>query len=642
MASSVISPDGSKVDLEEFLESQEEKSLLRFITCGSVDDGKSTLSGRLLYDSKQIFDDQLAALETDSKQVGTQGADIDFALLVDGLSAEREQGITIDVAYRYFATEARKYIVADTPGHEQYTRNMATGASTADLAIILIDARKGVLTQTRRHSFIISQLKVENVIVAINKMDLVDFSQATFEAIVADYSAFAGEIGLGDVQFVPISALGGDNIFTASATTAWYSGPPLMALLEATPADTANPDAPFRFPVQMVNRPSSDFRGFAGTIASGCVATGDKVIALPSGTTSAVKSIVSYDGDLDEAVTGQAITLVLEDEIDISRGDYLAQANDRPEVTDQFMAHLLWMSDEPMLPSRPYILKSNNKSITATITDLKYKINVNTMLQEASKSLALNELGVCNFFLGEPIVFEAYADNKQMGSFVLIDGLSNETVAMGMIDFGLRRADNIHWQSLDIDKQARARLKNQSPAVLWFTGLSGSGKSTIANIVEQRLYARRNHTVLLDGDNVRHGLNKDLGFTDTDRVENIRRIAETSKLMVDAGLIVISSFISPFIAERRMARDLMGDDEFIEIFIDASVEVCADRDPKGLYQKAKEGKIKNFTGIDSPYENPEQADIIIDSANVDPDKAADQIMLYLEENGYLSDADFQI
>ena len=415
-----------------------------------------------------------------------------------------------------------------------------------------------------------------------------------------------------------------------------------MALLEATPADTANPDAPFRFPVQMVNRPSSDFRGFAGTIASGCVATGDKVIALPSGTTSAVKSIVSYDGDLDEAVTGQAITLVLEDEIDISRGDYLAQANDRPEVTDQFMAHLLWMSDEPMLPSRPYILKSNNKSITATITDLKYKINVNTMLQEASKSLALNELGVCNFFLGEPIVFEAYADNKQMGSFVLIDGLSNETVAMGMIDFGLRRADNIHWQSLDIDKQARARLKNQSPAVLWFTGLSGSGKSTIANIVEQRLYARRNHTVLLDGDNVRHGLNKDLGFTDTDRVENIRRIAETSKLMVDAGLIVISSFISPFIAERRMARDLMGDDEFIEIFIDASVEVCADRDPKGLYQKAKEGKIKNFTGIDSPYENPEQADIIIDSANVDPDKAADQIMLYLEENGYLSDADFQI
>ncbi|MBT5941344.1 MAG: adenylyl-sulfate kinase, partial [Rhodospirillaceae bacterium] len=544
--------------------------------------------------------------------------------------------------YRYFATEARKYIVADTPGHEQYTRNMATGASTADLAIILIDARKGVLTQTRRHSFIISQLKVENVIVAINKMDLVDFSQATFEAIVADYSAFAGEIGLGDVQFVPISALGGDNIFTASDNTDWYSGPTLMALLEATPADTANPDAPFRFPVQMVNRPSSDFRGFAGTIASGCVATGDKVIALPSGTTSAVKSIVSYDGDLDEAVTGQAITLVLEDEIDISRGDYLAQANDRPEVTDQFMAHLLWMSDEPMLPSRPYILKSNNKSITATITDLKYKINVNTMLQEASKSLALNELGVCNFFLGEPIVFEAYADNKQMGSFVLIDGLSNETVAMGMIDFGLRRADNIHWQSLDIDKQARARLKNQSPAVLWFTGLSGSGKSTIANIVEQRLYARRNHTVLLDGDNVRHGLNKDLGFTDTDRVENIRRIAETSKLMVDAGLIVISSFISPFIAERRMARDLMGDDEFIEIFIDASVEVCADRDPKGLYQKAKEGKIKNFTGIDSPYENPEQADIIIDSANVDPDKAADQIMLYLEENGYLSDADFQI
>jgi bifunctional enzyme CysN/CysC len=635
-------PQSEALNLDQFIKMQEAKSLLRFITCGSVDDGKSTLIGRLLYDANHIFDDQLSALESDSQKVGTQGGEIDFALLVDGLSAEREQGITIDVAYRYFATDKRKFIVADTPGHEQYTRNMATGASTADLAIILIDARKGVLTQTRRHSFIVSQLKVQNIVLAINKMDLVDFSKDVFDTIVQDYQTFATELGIGEVNFIPISALGGDNIYAQSDKTEWYQGPTLMELLETASVEDKAQEAAFRFPVQWVNRPNLDFRGFSGTITSGAVSVGDTVVSLPSANTSKVQKIVTFDGDLQQASTGQAVTLVLEDEIDISRGDVLAQANDRPEVTDQFMAHILWMSNEPMLPSRPYILKANNKTVSATITDLKYKIDVNTLANEAAKTMALNELGVCNFHLGEPIAFEPYADNKEMGSFILMDGLTNETVAMGMIDHGLRRADNIHWQTLNIDKQARARIKSQTPAVLWFTGLSGSGKSTIANIVEQRLYARRNHTVLLDGDNVRHGLNKDLGFTDTDRVENIRRIAETSKLMLDAGLMVLVSFISPFSAERRMARGLMEEGEFIEIYIDASVELCASRDPKGLYKKAQSGEIKNFTGIDSPYESPEDADITIDSATVEPDKAADQIMLYLEQNGYLSDLDYQI
>jgi bifunctional enzyme CysN/CysC len=637
-----MAPQSEALNLDQFIKMQEEKSLLRFITCGSVDDGKSTLIGRLLYDANHIFDDQLSALESDSQKVGTQGGEIDFALLVDGLSAEREQGITIDVAYRYFATDKRKFIVADTPGHEQYTRNMATGASTADLAIILIDARKGVLTQTRRHSFIVSQLKVQNIVLAINKMDLVDFSKDVFDGIVQDYKTFATELGIGEINFIPISALGGDNIYDQSDNTDWYHGPTLMELLETASVEDKAQEAAFRFPVQWVNRPNLDFRGFSGTITSGAVSVGDTVVSLPSANTSKVQKIVTFDGDLEKASTGQAVTLVLEDEIDISRGDVLAQANDRPEVTDQFMAHLLWMSNEPMLPSRPYILKANNKTVSATITDLKYKIDVNTLANEAAKTMALNELGVCNFHLGEPIAFETYADNKEMGSFILMDGLTNETVAMGMIDHGLRRADNIHWQTLNIDKQARARIKSQTPAVLWFTGLSGSGKSTIANIVEQRLYARRNHTVLLDGDNVRHGLNKDLGFTDTDRVENIRRIAETSKLMLDAGLMVLVSFISPFSAERRMARGLVEEGEFIEIYIEASVELCASRDPKGLYKKAQSGEIKNFTGIDSPYESPEQADITIDSATVEPDKAADLIMLYLEQNGYLSDLDYQI
>jgi len=627
------------INLEKFIGIEEEKSQLRFITCGSVDDGKSTLIGRLLYDANHIFDDQLEALEADSRKIGTQGGAMDFALLVDGLSAEREQGITIDVAYRYFATEKRKFIVADTPGHEQYTRNMATGASTADLAVILIDARKGVMTQTRRHSFIISQLNVQHTILAVNKMDLVDFSKDVFDSIVRDFSVFATKLDLDNLSFIPISALGGDNIYSQSEKTDWYQGPTLTHLLETAAVESRAHLAPFRFPVQWVNRSSSDFRGFSGTIISGKIAKGDSVVVLPSGVTSKVKNIVTYDNDLDSAIVGQAVTLVLEDEIDISRGDVLSQTIDRPEVTDQLLAHLLWMAGKPMLSGRPYMLKVNNKSVSATVTDIKYKIDVNTLGHEATKTLSMNELGVCNLFLDEKIAFEPYTKTKEMGSFILIDVLTNDTVAMGLIDYGLRRADNIQWQNFNINKQARARLKNQNPAVLWFTGLSGSGKTTIANIVEQRLYARHNHTVLLDGDNIRHGLSKDLGFTDADRVENIRRIAETSKLMVDAGLMVLVSFISPFAAERRFARNLLEEREFIEIFIDASVELCASRDPKGLYKKVEDGEIKNFTGIDSPYESPEEADITIDSAKIEAVKAADQIMQYLEINGYLANLD---
>jgi bifunctional enzyme CysN/CysC len=627
------------INLEKLIGIEEEKSQLRFITCGSVDDGKSTLIGRLLYDANHIFDDQLEALEADSRKIGTQGGAMDFALLVDGLSAEREQGITIDVAYRYFATEKRKFIVADTPGHEQYTRNMATGASTADLAVILIDARKGVMTQTRRHSFIISQLNVQHTILAVNKMDLVDFSKDVFDSIVRDFSVFATKLDLDNLSFIPISALGGDNIYSQSEKTDWYQGPTLTHLLETAAVESRAHLAPFRFPVQWVNRSSSDFRGFSGTIISGKIAKGDSVVVLPSGATSKVKNIVTYDNDLDSAIVGQAVTLVLEDEIDISRGDVLSQTIDRPEVTDQLLAHLLWMAGKPMLSGRPYMLKVNNKSVSATVTDIKYKIDVNTLGHEATKTLSMNELGVCNLFLDEKIAFEPYTKTKEMGSFILIDVLTNDTVAMGLIDYGLRRADNIQWQNFNINKQARARLKNQNPAVLWFTGLSGSGKTTIANIVEQRLYARHNHTVLLDGDNIRHGLSKDLGFTDADRVENIRRIAETSKLMVDAGLMVLVSFISPFAAERRFARNLLEEREFIEIFIDASVELCASRDPKGLYKKVEDGEIKNFTGIDSPYESPEEADITIDSAKIEAVKAADQIMQYLEINGYLANLD---
>lgn len=623
-------------DITAYLKAQEEKSMLRFITCGSVDDGKSTLIGRLLYDSKLIFEDQLNALEADSKKMGTQGQEIDFALLVDGLAAEREQGITIDVAYRFFSTDKRKFIVADTPGHEQYTRNMATGASTADVAILLIDARRGVLTQTRRHSFICSLLGIKRIVLAVNKMDLVDYSQEVLQNIDADYRAFSKDLGFGEIVTIPLSALKGDNIIDASESTPWYDGPTLMNYLETVQVGDARQAADFRLPVQWVNRPNLDFRGFSGTIASGTIKVGDPIKVLPSAVESTVKSIVTYDGDMDEAVAGEAITLTLADEIDISRGDVIAGKDHPPEVADQFEAKIIWMHDDAMLPGRPYLFKTANKTIPGLVTDLKHKVNVNTMERQPAKTLELNEIGVCNIGLDSRIAFDAYGANRETGAFIIIDRITNTTVGVGMIEFALRRASNIHWQALDVDKVARADMKHQRPAVLWFTGLSGSGKSTIANIVEKRLFARGRHTYVLDGDNVRHGLNQDLGFTDADRVENIRRVGEVSKLMVDAGLMVMTSFISPFRAERRMVHDLMEDGEFIEVFIDTPLEVCAARDPKGLYKKAKAGEIKNFTGYDSPYEAPERAAIHVKTDEMDAEACADQIIEYLEANGYLN------
>ena len=624
------------LSVQDYLAEQSGLDTLRFITCGSVDDGKSTLIGRLLYDSKLIFEDQLNALEADSKKMGTQGQEIDFALLVDGLAAEREQGITIDVAYRFFSTDKRKFIVADTPGHEQYTRNMATGASTADVAILLIDARRGVLTQTRRHSFICSLLGIKRIVLAVNKMDLVDYSQDVLNDIDADYRAFAKDFGFAEITTIPLSALKGDNIIESSDATPWYDGPSLMHYLENVQVGDARQAADFRLPVQWVNRPNLDFRGFSGSIASGTIKVGDPIKVLPSAQESRVKSIVTYDGDLEEAVAGEAITLTLEDEIDISRGDIIAGTDHPPEVADQFEAKIIWMHDDAMLPGRPYLFKTANKIIPGAITDLKHKINVNTLAQRPAKTLELNEIGVCNIGLDSRIAFDAYGDNKETGAFIIIDRLTNTTVGVGMIDFALRRASNIHWQALDVDKVARADQKHQRPAVLWFTGLSGSGKSTIANIVEKRLFARGRHTYTLDGDNVRHGLNQDLGFTDADRVENIRRVGEVAKLMVDAGLMVMTSFISPFRAERRMVHDLMDEGEFIEVFVDTPIEVCAERDPKGLYKKAKAGEIKNFTGFDSPYEEPERAAIHVKTAEADAEACADQIIEYLEANGYLN------
>lgn len=623
-------------DISAYLKAQEEKSMLRFITCGSVDDGKSTLIGRLLYDSKLIFEDQLNALEADSKRLGTQGQEIDFALLVDGLAAEREQGITIDVAYRFFSTDKRKFIVADTPGHEQYTRNMATGASTADVAIMLIDARKGMLTQTRRHSFICSLLGIKRIVLAVNKMDLVGYDQQVVTDIEAEYREFAKDFGFTEITAIPLSALKGDNILEASENTRWYNGPSLLHYLENVQVGDARQAADFRLPVQWVNRPNLDFRGFSGTIASGTIKVGDPIKVLPSAQESTVKSIVTYDSDLDEAVAGEAITLTLEDEIDISRGDIIAGKDHPPEVADQFEAKIIWMHDEPMLPGRPYLFKTAGKTIPGLVTDLKHKVNVNTMEHTAAKNLALNEIGVCNIGLDSRIAFDAYGDNRDTGAFIIIDRISNTTVGVGMIDFALRRASNIHWQALDVDKVARAEMKLQRPAVLWFTGLSGSGKSTIANIVEKRLFARGRHTYILDGDNVRHGLNQDLGFTDADRVENIRRVGEVAKLMVDSGLMVMTSFISPFRAERRMVHDLMEDGEFVEVYVDTPFEVCAERDPKGLYKKALAGEIKNFTGYDSPYEPPERADIHVSADKLSADQCADVIITYLEENGYLN------
>jgi bifunctional enzyme CysN/CysC len=621
-------------DIDAYLVSHQHKSLLRFITCGSVDDGKSTLIGRLLYDSKMIFEDQMAALEADSKRVGTQGDEIDFALLVDGLAAEREQGITIDVAYRFFSTDKRKFIVADTPGHEQYTRNMVTGASSADLAVILIDARKGVLTQTRRHSFLVSLLGIRHVVLAINKMDLVGWSKQTFDEILADYTAFAEQVGITGIVAIPISGLKGDNIASRSDATPWYSGPILMDHLETVEIDEDRLKAqPFRMPVQWVNRPDLDFRGFAGLIASGSVRPGDKVRVLPSGKTSTIGRIVTFDGDLDKAVAGQSVTLTLNDEIDVSRGDVLSVADNPPEVADQFETTLVWMSDEALLPGRPYWLKIGTKLVSAQVTEIKYKIQVNTLEHMAGKTLELNEIAVCNVALDQAIAFDPYTENKDLGGFILIDRLTNATVGAGMITFALRRSHNIHWQALDVTKAARAEAKRQKPAVLWFTGLSGSGKSTIANVLEKKLHAEGRHTYVLDGDNVRHGLNKDLGFTDADRVENIRRVAEVARLMADAGLIVIVSFISPFIAERRMARALMAEGEFLEVFVDTPLAVAESRDVKGLYAKARAGELKHFTGVDSPYEAPEKAEIVIDTTQQAAEQSADEILDALRSRG---------
>jgi bifunctional enzyme CysN/CysC len=619
-------------DIEAYLKAHEHKSLLRFLTCGSVDDGKSTLIGRLLYDSKMIFEDQMAALEADSKKVGTQGGEIDFALLVDGLAAEREQGITIDVAYRFFSTDTRKFIVADTPGHEQYTRNMVTGASTADAAIILIDARKGVLTQTRRHSYLVSLLGIRHVVLAINKMDLVGWSQEVFDSILAEYHDFAAQIGIKDFTAIPMSALKGDNITEPSDKAPWYKGPPLLPHLESLDVEDDLREKPFRMPVQWVNRPDLDFRGFSGLIATGTIAPGDKVKVLPSGRESTVARIVTMTGDLPRAVAGQSVTITLTDEIDISRGDVLSIAGQPPEVADQFEATIVWMDDEGMLPGRPYLMKIGTRIVGASITEPKYKVNVNTLEQLAAKRLELNEIGVCNLSLDAPIAFDAYKDNHTLGGFILVDRISNRTVGAGMLHFALRRSQNIHWQALDVSKASRAAQKGQKGRVVWLTGLSGAGKSTIANLVEKRMQADGRHTYLLDGDNVRHGLNKDLGFTEEDRVENIRRVAEVSKLMVDAGLIVLVSFISPFRAERRMARELMEDGEFVEVYVATPLAVAEQRDVKGLYAKARAGELKNFTGIDSPYEEPENAEITVDTTTLSPEQAAEEIVAWLAKN----------
>ena len=617
-------------DILAYLDKHQHKTMLRFITCGSVDDGKSTLIGRLLYDSKMIFEDQLAALEADSKRVGTQGQEIDFALLVDGLAAEREQGITIDVAYRFFSTEKRKFIVADTPGHEQYTRNMVTGASTADLAVILIDARKGVLTQTRRHSYLAHLIGIRHILLAVNKMDLVDYSQARFDEIVAEYREFAASIGIAEFVAMPISGFKGDNITAPSPNTPWYSGPSLVEHLETVEVDTPTDQArPFRMPVQWVNRPNLDFRGFSGLIAGGTVEPGDAVRVLPSGKTSTVSRIVTLDGDVELAVAGQSVTICLADEIDCSRGDVIATADQPPQAADQFEATIVWMDDDAMLVGRSYWLKLGTQIVSVTVQQPKYTVNVNTLEHLACKTLELNAIGVAEIATDKPLVFEPYADSRTLGGFILIDKITNRTVGAGMLHFALRRAQNVHWQATDITREVHASLKNQKPKVLWFTGLSGSGKSTIANEVEKRLNLMNRHTFLLDGDNVRHGLNRDLGFTEADRIENIRRVGEVAKLMADAGLIVLTAFISPFRAEREMVRKMLPEGEFVEIFVDTPLEVAEARDVKGLYKKARSGVLKNFTGIDSPYEPPEDPDIRVNTVEMTPEEAAEHIVRQL-------------
>jgi len=610
--------------------------LLRFIACGSVDDGKSTLLGRLIHESRSIGDDQLEALKADSRKFGTRGDEIDYALLLDGLAAEREQGITIDVAYRYFTTARRRYIVADTPGHEHYTRNMVTGASTADLAIVLVDARKGLTEQTRRHSYIVSLLGIRSIVLAINKMDLVGYAQPVYDRIEAAYRDFARQLGLDGFTSIPISAVHGDNVVAPCGNTGWYRGPMLMEYLETVALDDDLPSRAFRMPVQWVNRPNPDFRGFAGTIVSGTVKRGDRIVVQPSGREARIARIVTADGDLAEAVANQSVTLTLHEEIDISRGDVISTAADPVASADQFEASLVWMDSAPMLRGRSYVMKIGSKTANATIAPLKYRINVHTLEHVAAGKLELNEIGVCDLELDRPIAYAPYADNRDLGGFILIDRMTNNTVGAGQLRFALRRSSNIHWQSFDIDKAVRATIKSQKPCVLWFTGLSGAGKSTIANLVDKKLHALGRHTYVLDGDNVRKGLNKDLGFTDADRVENIRRVAEVAALMADAGLIVLTAFISPFRSERGMARALFAEGEFLEIFVDTSLAVAEQRDVKGLYRKARRGELQNFTGIDSPYEVPEHAEITIESGSVDPETAADRIVAELARRGILA------
>ena len=622
-------------DLKNYLAGIENKSLLRFLTCGSVDDGKSTLIGRLLYDTRQIFEDQLSALAKDSRKHGTTGEDMDLALLVDGLEAEREQGITIDVAYRYFATGKRKFIVADTPGHEQYTRNMATGASNSDLAVILADARKGILTQTRRHAYIASRLGIRHAVLAVNKIDLAGFSQETFARIEADFRAFAGKLDFETLCVIPISARYGDNVIAPSPRTPWYKGKSLLATLEDADIESELAHAPFRMPVQWVNRPDLDFRGYCGTIASGHIARGEEIVSVLSGRVSRVARIVTADGELEQAQAGEAITLVLADEIDISRGDMLAAPAARPEVADQFAAHILWMSEDALLPHRQYMIKVGTRSVPGQITSLRHKVDVNSLEQLAARTLKLNEIGHVHVSTAEAIAFDPYRENRDTGSFIVIDRSTNETAGAGMIDFGLRRAANVHWQAIDVDAKARAGLKGQKPCVLWFTGLSGSGKSTIANLVEKRLFGEGRHTYILDGDNLRHGLNRDLGFTTADRVENIRRVAETAKLFADAGLIVLVSFISPFRSERELARNLLSPGQFVEIFVETPLSVCQARDPKGLYKRAAAGRIKNFTGIDSPYEKPGNPELVLATERVSADELAGRVFAYLKEKAII-------
>jgi len=623
-------------DIEAYLDAHERTSLLRFLTCGSVDDGKSTLIGRLLYESQLVFEDHLAALEADSKRVGTQGGDLDFALLVDGLAAEREQGITIDVAYRFFSTEQRKFIVADTPGHEQYTRNMVTGASTTDLAVVLIDARKGVLTQTRRHSYLVSLLGIRKVVVAVNKLDLVDYSEEVFDRIESGYRAFAASIGLTEVVCIPVSALRGDNITEVSPKTPWYHGPTLLRHLENVDVEDEAPDRPFRMPVQWVNRPDHDYRGYCGTVVGGTVRAGQPILVLPAGRRSRVARITTADGDLDEAFVGQAVTLLLEDEVDVSRGDVICEVGRAPQVADQFEAHVIWMHEQEMLPGRPYLMKVGPMTVGLTLSRPKFKVNVDTLEHLAANTLDLNEIGVCSLRLDRAVPFDPYRENRDTGGFIIIDRFTNATLGAGLLNFALRRASSVQWQSTDVDKAARTARNGHRPCAIWFTGLSGAGKSTISNLVERRLHALGAHTYLLDGDNVRLGLNRDLGFTTADRVENIRRVAEVTKLMVDAGLIVLVSFISPFVAERRFARELLEVGEFCEVFVDAPLEVVEARDPKGLYRRERRGDLVNVTGVDSPYEIPENPELRIDTVNVSADDAADRVVAQLRTMGILT------